>query len=74
MLTYAYWIKTYNTHQSVHRRPKFHAKETALLSLYCEYSQRIELKQLVDQRLGTVHYLYLGLVPKRYGLGNQVFD
>ena len=24
--------------------------------------------------LGTVHYLYLGLVPKRYGLGNQVFD
>jgi hypothetical protein len=24
--------------------------------------------------LGTVHYLYPGLVPKRYGLGNHVSD
>ena len=29
---------------------------------------------VLNTYLGTVHYLYPGLVPKRYGLGNQGFD
>jgi hypothetical protein len=43
----------------------------------CDYIQKILFVGTFLNRktnLGTVHYLYPKLVPKRYGLGNQVFD
>ena len=43
----------------------------------CDYIQKFLFVGTFLNRktnLGTVHYLYPKLVPKRYGLGNQVFD
>jgi hypothetical protein len=38
------------------------------------FIQALTVLPVMYTYLGTVHYLYPGLVPKRYGLGNQVFD
>jgi hypothetical protein len=43
--------------------------------IFCHISSAIFVRAFQHLlNLGTVHYLHPGLVLKRYGLGNQVFD